>query len=56
MRLRYNKLKFENYNEDQYDLLRELTNIAIGQATAELDHLWNTLVEFSIPPSHYGFF
>jgi chemotaxis protein CheC len=42
-------LKFENYNEDQYDLLRELTNIAIGQATAELDQLWNTRVEFSIP-------
>lgn len=42
-------MKFENYNEDQYDLLRELTNIAIGQTTAELGHLWNTRVEFSIP-------
>jgi len=42
-------LKFENYNEDQYDLLRELTNIAIGQVTAELDQLWNTMVNFSIP-------
>jgi len=39
----------EDYNEDQYDLLRELTNIAIGQAAAELDSVWNTRVDFSIP-------
>ncbi|MEK8015891.1 MAG: chemotaxis protein CheC [Candidatus Parabeggiatoa sp.] len=39
----------KDYNEDQYDLLRELTNIAIGQAAAELDGMLNTTVDISIP-------
>lgn len=39
----------KDYNEDQYDLLRELTNIAIGQAAAELDEMLNTTVDISIP-------
>lgn len=39
----------EDYNEDQYDVLRELTNIAMGEATANLDEKWNTFVKFTIP-------
>ncbi len=39
----------KDYNEDQYDLLRELTNIAVGQAAAELDGMLNTTVDISIP-------
>jgi len=39
----------KDYNEDQYDLLRELSNIAIGQAAAELDCMLNTTIDISIP-------
>ena len=39
------------YNDDQYDALQEVTNVAMGQAGASLAKLLNTFVVLSVPTS-----
>ena len=39
------------YNEDQYDALQEVTNVAMGQAGASLAKLLKTFVVLSVPKS-----
>ncbi|MBF0464116.1 MAG: hypothetical protein HQK88_05920 [Nitrospirae bacterium] len=42
-------MKQLEYNEDEYDLLKELFNVAMGQAGRGLAVLLNSFVELSIP-------